>query len=178
MGADSIPGAIRGLTSQCPNNLLSVNGGTEEEPINPPSSDDSLCPSFAKHRYADKQGDCQCKDSDVCWSGGSKGCTFSGTGNNYTSATFFSADCKDCKCKRKKIVDSPNLVCNEHAVSRTPDAEGDCKCPSGTVCSTNGFFMKDCLYSGSGFGKFVSGQYFEYTCTTCKCIQPWLDYPW
>jgi len=173
MGA-SIPNIIRGLSRQCPNKLLSISDLRREQPTAPPSIGNSrilrACPSFAKYRYADSEGDCHCNDYALCWSRGSKGCEFSRTRQGYLSATYFSADCNGCTCRSKAEVNSPMLMCNQYAVSRTPDGEGDCKCPSGSLCSTDGRQM-NCPFS-RGFGG-RTGQYFLHTCSasTCKCYR-------
>merc|ERR1712048_930998 len=114
----SIPNAIRGLTRQCPNKLLSI-AGSGEQPIDslPTSSPRKACPSFAKNPYADDDGDCQCESDASCWSQGTKGCEFSGTSKGSTSANFFLAECKDCTCRKKAVVDSPKFRCNQYAIS-------------------------------------------------------------
>jgi len=171
--ASSTRNVIRGLSRSCPNNLLSVSTDAVATPTpSPPSSGDGnrrkACPSFAKYPYVDSEGDCHCRDDASCWSGGSKGCQFSRTREGYASATYFSPDCRDCTCRSKSFVDSARLQCNQYAVSRTPDAEGDCKCSYGTYCSTNGRYL-NCPYSGGVGGR--TGQYFSYTCKDCKCYR-------
>jgi len=57
--------------------------------------------------------------------------------------------------------------CPEFAASPAPDSDGDCRCPAGERCSTNGGASVNCPSSG-GQGAF-GGTYFFADCDECKC---------
>lgn len=58
-------------------------------------------------------------------------------------------------------------MCPSFARFPQPDADGDCECPVGQMCSTNGGASRDCP-SSSGIGGWYSNYFFP-TCTECRC---------
>merc|ERR1712048_660703 len=61
-------------------------------------------------------------------------------------------------------ISPPSKTCSAPAVDETPDSDGDCKCPYGTICSIDGRSMSPCPYT-STWRKWLSWRdYYAHTC--------------
>jgi len=129
-----------------------------------------VCPSQVegdvKSEFADDDGDCACASSK-CWqkveNGIRPGCRNS---RPKLSKVHFSHDCEDCTCK------SEPPKCPLYANRRSPDADGDCKCPEGQLCRIKG---SNTTQNPSGTrckasdGTSDLHEYFSLTCEDCEC---------
>jgi len=158
----------------------------------------SKCPTMARGRKPDNDGDCQCPKGAQCHFGGSLGCPFSATARrNVYSADYFNADCLQCSCEgavtttemwswdrndfgwdssvtKSEPKSEPEseaegqVKCPEHSALPIADSQGDCYCSGGRHC-----FMgneKGCIYSGTNSKLRLSPLYFSASCSDCRCM--------
>lgn len=151
------------------------------------------CPTMAKFKQPDNDGDCHCPKGTQCHFGGRLGCPFSASPRrNVHSASYFNAGCLHCSCEeavtttemwgwdqsrfdRDWTVQSEpesepegTLKCPEHSALPIADSEADCYCSGGRHC-----FMlneKGCVYSGTNSRLRLSPLYFRANCSECKCM--------
>jgi len=120
----------------------------------PPTTDH--CPAKYGGKEVDEDGDCECPPNTLCYFNGEKGCPH-GYQTERKSERYFAQNCEECLCV------APTCPATARSVEgRGPDRDGDCKCPSGTVCRLENSY---CTSSRSNRDK----TYFQATCDHCEC---------